>query len=119
MANLEQDGMEDSPEYLDEEPHGEPMGETADRQRSLEDLQVEAQLRIGTAVVTLKSILSTKVGEVIPLDRPLAAPVQIMAGGRAVATGELVAINGFYAVKIKDVSVLERHLPSNGGMASN
>ncbi len=120
MANLDQDGMDDLPEYLDDDqPHGEPMGQTADRQRSLEDLKVQAQLRIGSATVPLKTILSIKVGEVIALDRPLSAPVQIIAGGRAVAAGELVAVNGFYAVRIKEVSVLERHLPSDPAAAVN
>ncbi len=79
--------------------------------QALDDLKIAAQLRIGTMLLPLRSILNMKVGEVLPLDRPLSAPVQVLAGGRTVATGELVASNGFYAVKIKEVSALTRHLP--------
>ena len=79
--------------------------------QALDDLRIGAQLRIGTMLLPLRSILNMKVGEVLPLDRPLNAPVQVLAGGRTVATGELVASNGFYAVKIKEVSMLARHLP--------
>lgn len=119
MADREQDGTEDA-EFTDDadtkdEGKVSAMGETADRQRSLDDLKVEATLRIGVATVPLKTILGIKVGQVIPLDRPLAGPVQVIVGGRTVASGELVAVHGFYAIKIKDVSVLERHLPVFAG----
>ena len=49
----------------------------------------------------------------IALDRPLASPVQVIAGGRTVATGELVLVNGFFAVDIKEVSTMEMHLPED------
>lgn len=88
------------------EPAEEPLALQA-----LDDLRIGAQLRIGTMMLPLRKILEMKVGEVLPLDRPLSAPVQVLAGGRTVATGELVASNGFYAVKIRDVSALSRHLP--------
>jgi flagellar motor switch protein FliN len=79
---------------------------------SMEDLKISAQLQIGSTTLPLRSILNIKVGEVIPLDRPLSAPVQVIAGGRTVASGELVLLNGFFAVDIKEVSTLEMHLPA-------
>ena len=85
--------------------------EESGARQALDDLRIGAQLRIGTMMLPLRSILNMKVGEVLPLDRSLSAPVQVLAGGRTVATGELVASNGFYAVKIMDVSALARHLP--------
>ncbi|RXH57910.1 FliM/FliN family flagellar motor switch protein [Granulicella sibirica] len=79
---------------------------------SMEDLKISAQLQLGSTVLPLRSILNIKVGEVIPLDRPLAGPVQVIAGGRTVASGELVLLNGFFAVDIREVSTLEMHLPA-------
>jgi flagellar motor switch protein FliN/FliY len=92
-----------------EEEQAPVAGETT-LQHSLEDLKVGVQLRIGTTMLPLRSILNMKVGEVVPLDRPLASLVQVLAGGRMVATGDLVISNGFYAVQIKEVSTLEIHL---------
>ena len=89
----------------------ESSGERRTELQALDDLRISAQLRIGTMVLPLRNILNMKVGEVLPLDRPLSAPVQVLAGGRTVATGELVASNGYYAVQIKEVSTLARHLP--------
>jgi flagellar motor switch protein FliN/FliY len=85
------------------------------RQHALDDLRIGAQLRIGATTLPLKNILNIKVGDVIALDRALAAPVHLMAGGRTVASGELVVMNGFYGLKISKVSLLERHLPGEGG----
>ncbi len=87
-----------------------PVGATIDRKHSLEDLKIGVQLRIGTTTLPLRNILNMKVGEVVALDRQIAAPVQVLAGGRMVATGELVIANGFYAIQITQVSALEIHL---------
>ena len=106
----EQDGSAEEQIGAESIEDGEVFEERADLQ-ALDDLRIGAQLRIGTMVLPLRNILNMKVGEVLPLDRPLNAPVQVLAGGRTVATGELVASNGFYAVKIKEVSALARHLP--------
>jgi len=86
----------------------------ADREHSLEDLRVEAELRIGTTMLPLRSLLGITVGEVIALDRPLAAPVQVVVGGRTVASGELVLVDGFFAVRIDTVAALKMHLPADG-----
>ena len=101
-------------EQMDADTGAEGNEATGDRRselQALDDLRISAQLRIGTMVLPLRNILNMKGGEVLPLDRPLSAPVQVLAGGRTVATGELVASNGFYAVQIKEVSTLARHLP--------
>jgi flagellar motor switch protein FliN/FliY len=86
----------------------------AEQAHSLEDLRVEAELRIGTTTLPLRSLLGITVGEVIALDRPLAAPVQVVVGGRTVASGELVLVDGCFAVRIDTIAALKMHLPGDG-----
>lgn len=83
-------------------------------EHSLEDLTIEAMLRIGTTTLPLRNILNIKVGEVVALDRPLVGPVEVIAGGRAVARGELVLVEGCFAVSVTEVSGMEMHLPAEG-----
>lgn len=88
--------------------------EMVERKHSLEDLKLGVMLRIGTTTLPLRSILNIKVGEVVALDRPLVSPVEVIAGGRAVAFGELVLVDGFFAVQITEVSAMAMHLPAEG-----
>jgi flagellar motor switch protein FliN/FliY len=81
---------------------------------ALEDLSVEAVLRIGATTLPLRNILNIKVGEVVALDRPLVGPVEVIAGGRAVAKGELVLVDGCFAVQVTEVSGMAMHLPGEG-----
>jgi flagellar motor switch protein FliN/FliY len=81
---------------------------------ALEDLTVETMLRIGATTMPLRTILNIKVGEVVALDRLLAGPVEVIAGGRAVATGELVLVDGCFAVQVTEVSGMAMHLPGEG-----
>jgi len=92
----------------------EEVLESLDRRHSLEDLTIEAMLRIGTTTLPLRSILNIKVGEVVALERPLVGPVEVIAGGRAVAKGELVLVEGCFAVSVTEVSGMEMHLPGEG-----
>lgn len=90
------------------------MDEEMGRQHSMEDLTIEAMLRIGTTTLPLRSILNIKVGEVVALDRPLVGIVEVIAGGRAVAKGELVLVDGCFAVSVTEVAGMEMHLPEEG-----
>ena len=90
------------------------MDEEMGRQHSMEDLTIEAMLRIGTTTLPLRSILNIKVGEVVALDRPLVGIVEVIAGGRAVAKGVLVLVDGCFAVSVTEVAGMEMHLPEEG-----
>jgi flagellar motor switch protein FliN/FliY len=90
------------------------MEDALDRTHSLEDLTIEAMVRIGTTTLPLRSILNIKVGEVVALDRPLVGMVEVIAGGRAVAKGELVLVDGCFAVSVTEVAGMEMHLPEEG-----
>ena len=78
----EQEGFaEDAMDAVEGIETGDTRPQETDLQ-ALDDLRIDAQLRIGTMLLPLRNILNMKVGEVLPLDRPLSAPVQVLAGGR-------------------------------------
>jgi flagellar motor switch/type III secretory pathway protein FliN len=85
----------------------------SEKSTSLEDLKLVPQLRFGHAEVPMRDVLGLCVGDVLILNRPVIAPVTLAAGGRVVASGELVLVHGGYAIRIDEVAGLARHLPSD------
>ncbi len=64
-------------------------------------------LCFGTRVMPLGEVLELTQGDVFPLDRMLEEPVRILAGGKEVARGEVVAVDGNYAVRILTTTASE------------
>ncbi|WP_176441777.1 FliM/FliN family flagellar motor switch protein [Granulicella rosea] len=78
---------------------------------TLEDIEVTPSLCFGRTNLPMRDVLGFCVGDIIVLDRLVASPVTIEAGGRTVAQGDLVLVDGGYAVRITGVSELRLHLP--------
>ncbi len=57
----------------------------------------------GTAVTTVGELLSLQDGAVLPLDRALDAPFDVMLDGRVLARGQLVAVGEHFGVRICEV----------------
>jgi flagellar motor switch protein FliN/FliY len=81
---------------------------------SLEDLKLRPMLRFGATTMSMREVLGLSVGDTVVLDRPVIAPVKLTAGGRVVASGDLMLVNGGYAVQIGQVAELVPHLPPCG-----
>lgn len=75
--------------------------------------QVKALLQVcvGEATVTVGELLSAKEHQVLKLDRTLDHPVDLLLHGQVVARGQLVAVDGHFAVRI-----IELPVPLNLGM---
>jgi flagellar motor switch protein FliN/FliY len=57
----------------------------------------------------LHDILDLNAGSVIELDQHVRDPVQLLVGGKIIARGEVVVVDGNYALRVKEiVSPLER-----------
>jgi flagellar motor switch protein FliN/FliY len=79
---------------------------------SLNDLWLNLSVCVGTAQVPLQEVLQWTDGDVVPLDRPVNAPVNILLKERIVGSGNLVLIEGFYAVQVTTVAQRSNRLPS-------
>jgi flagellar motor switch protein FliN len=76
------------------------------------DVELEASLRFGSREMPLGEILDLGPGDVVELDRHVADPVDLIVGDKIVARGEVVLVNGNFALRVTDVAAPRRRLES-------
>jgi len=64
------------------------------------DVMVPVTVELGRTSLPLKDILSTRQGSVIELDRVAGEPVDIMAGGKSLAKGEVVVVKDRFGIRV-------------------
>jgi len=69
----------------------------------LRNVEMELTVELGRARMTVKSLLALASGDVIELDRPANAPVDVLVNGTLVARGEVVVVDDEFGVRILDV----------------
>jgi type III secretion system YscQ/HrcQ family protein len=82
---------------------GAPMMENEtpkDADQLLRELPVEVVCELGRVTMTGRELLELRPGAVLPVGRPLSGPVDLTVGGRVVARGELVDVEGEIGVRI-------------------
>jgi flagellar motor switch protein FliN len=68
---------------------------------SLLTLRLPISVSLGQRELELKEVLSTGLGSVIPINKEVSEPVELMVHGRVVARGEIVEVNGNYGFRVK------------------
>jgi len=76
------------------------------------DVELEASLRFGAREMPLGEILDLGPGDVVPLDRGVADPVDLLVGDKIVARGEVVLINGNFGLRVTEVAEPKKRLES-------
>jgi flagellar motor switch protein FliN/FliY len=95
------------PEFGQLEPRG--GGAVASSLDSLRDVPITITARLGHAVLPIGDILKLGPGAVVELEEPVTQPVELAVRGVPFATGEVVVVDGHFAVRIKTL------LPPRGG----
>ncbi|MDR2390610.1 MAG: type III secretion system cytoplasmic ring protein SctQ [Planctomycetota bacterium] len=67
---------------------------------ALDEAEVELRAEVGRMNVTLNELRRLSVGEVVEFATPVDSPATLVAGGRAVATGDLVDVGGRVGVRV-------------------
>jgi len=70
----------------------------------LGELPVEVVCELGRVTLSGRELLELRPGAVLPAGRPLAGPVDLTVGGRVVARGELVDVEGEIGVRVTQLS---------------
>lgn len=78
---------------------------------SLRDVPITVTARLGHAVLPIGDILKLGPGAVVELEEGVTQPVELTVRGVPFATGEVVVVDGHFAVRIKAL------LPPRGGRA--
>jgi len=79
-------------------------GEAASADQLLRELPVEVVCELGRVTLSGRELLELRPGAVIPAGRPLSGPVDLTVGGRVVARGELVDVEGEIGVRITQLN---------------
>jgi flagellar motor switch protein FliN len=67
------------------------------------DIEPEANIRFGAREMSLAELLEIGPGAVIPLDRQVTDPVDLIIGEKVVARGEVVLIQGKFGLRVTEV----------------
>ena len=67
------------------------------------DVELPVALRFGKSEMPLGSILELSPGSVVELDQRIVEPVELLVGGKVVAQGEVVVLDGYYALRVTEV----------------
>ena len=91
---------------LDPRAAGQPGGSSLD---SLRDVPLTVTAQLGHTVLTIADVLNLGPGAVVALQEGIDQPVQLSVRGVPFAVGEVVVVDGRFAVRIKSL------LPARGG----
>jgi flagellar motor switch protein FliM len=78
----------------------EPKSDPQSADQMLRELPVEVVCELGRVAMSGRELLELRPGAIIPAGRPLSGPVDLTVGGRIVARGELVDVEGEIGVRI-------------------
>jgi len=67
------------------------------------DVELPVALRFGKSEMPLGNILELSPGAVVELDQKILDPVELLVGGKVVAQGEVVVMDGHYALRVTEV----------------
>ncbi|MBA3441639.1 MAG: flagellar motor switch protein FliN [Pyrinomonadaceae bacterium] len=68
------------------------------------DVEMEVIVRFGLTSSPLRDVVRMGTGTVIELDRAVDEPVELLINGRPLARGEVVVVDGFYGVRITEIT---------------
>jgi type III secretion system YscQ/HrcQ family protein len=74
-----------------------------DADHLLRELPVEIVCELGRVSMSGRELLELEPGAVVPIARPLAGPIDLTVGGRVVARGELVDVEGDLGVRVTEI----------------
>src|ERR1700723_3620676 len=76
------------------------------------DIELDATLQFGSREMPLREVLELGPGDVVELDRHVSEPVDLVVGDRIVARGEVVVVNGNFALRVTEVATPQLRLES-------
>lgn len=111
QTNEENAAGQAAPENSDEVTPHEPatMEESTGEKISpdlnmLMDVNMSLSIEIGRTQMKLRELLSLSKGTVIELNKLSGEPLDILANGKLIAHGDVIAVNGKYGIRLTDVA---------------
>ncbi|WP_246797487.1 FliM/FliN family flagellar motor switch protein [Burkholderia perseverans] len=84
--------------------HAEPAEPAARPMLDLLDgVKVNVDVVLGRSVLDVKDMMALQSGSVLELKQAIGDPVEVVLNGRTIATGEIVAVDGHFGVRIVEI----------------
>ena len=97
---------------MDTQPtNGTPV-ENLSNLAALLDVQLPVSIRFGETEMLLEDVIKLGIGSVIELNSAVDAPVELVVNGRCFARGEVVTVDGFYGVRITEITSVGERIKS-------
>jgi len=74
------------------------------------DVDIPVSVRIGSTRMFLKDIVAIGPGNIIELDNYADEPVELLINNKPIARGEVVIVDGFFGIRIKEIISKEERL---------
>src|SRR5215475_11712556 len=87
-----------------ETPLNKPETDDTSNLALLMDVQLPVSIRFGETEMILEEVLKLGVGSVIELNSGIDQPVELVVNNRTLARGEVVTVDGFYGVRITEIT---------------
>jgi flagellar motor switch protein FliN/FliY len=78
----------------------------------LMDVQLPVSIRFGETEMILEEVVKLGVGSVIELNSGIDQPVDLVVNNRVIARGEIVTIDGFYGIRITEITNADERIKS-------
>jgi flagellar motor switch protein FliN/FliY len=74
----------------------------AEQTASLADVLIEIEVELGRRIMTIDQVLCLTAGSIVRLSRSAGDNIDILAGGHAFASGEIMIVEENFGVRITD-----------------
>ena len=74
------------------------------------DVEIPVSVRIGSTKMFLKDIVNIGPGNIVELDNYADEPVELLINNKPIARGEVVIVDGFFGIRIKEIISREERL---------
>ena len=78
----------------------------------LMDVQLPVSIRFGETEMILEEVIKLGIGSVIELNSAIDVPVELIVNGKSLARGEVVTVDGFYGIRITEISSVGERIRS-------
>ena len=97
---------------MDTQPIKDSPVENLSNLASLLDVQLPVSIRFGETEMMLEDVIKLGIGSVIELNSAVDDPVELVVNGRCFARGEVVTVDGFYGVRITEITSVGERIKS-------
>ena len=104
--------MDEAVEAIEATEAAEAATEQVSARDLLMEIELDATLQFGSLELPLKEVLALSLGDVLELDRHVNEPVDLVVGDRIVARGEVVVVEGNFALLVTEVATPQLRLDS-------